>query len=254
VVTSYLKRRDPAPPGSIPDRLRMFVLEVRFYREVAPSLGVRVPGCLRAEEHEDGSTLLELEDLSEWRPGADAASGAELLSGLHSRWEGTAVERWPWLPRQDVSELVDDLFAASWPTIRERRDMTPQARALGDRVVGRVKEAERRAEISGPWTLVHGDASYNNMRTSPTGEVALLDWEDFGAGPGVCDLAWFLVSSVDPKDWDSAIGSYKEAAGLDRALPAAAVQGLLSLAAEDEGTTPDAAGWTARVAEAGRRS
>lgn len=251
--TSHVKRREPAAPGSIPDRLQMFVREVRFYREVAPSIRVRVPGCLRAQEHEDGSTLLELEDLSDWRPGADAAAGAELLRGLHSRWEGTAVERWPWLPRPNVADLVDDLLAASWSTTRERTDMTPQARALGDRLVGWVKEAERRAESAGPSTLVHGDASCNNMRTSPAGEVALLDWEDFGAGPGVCDLAWFLVSSVDPKDWDAAIGSYGGASGLDLALPAAAVQALLSLAAEDEGS-PDAAGWILRVAEAGRRS
>ena len=215
--------------------------------------GVRVPGCLRAEEHEDGSTLLELEDLSDWQPGANATSGAELLNGLHSRWLRTAMERWPWLARQDVSDLVDDLFAASWPTTRARRDMTPPARAFGDGLVGRVKEAERRAGLAGPWTLVHGDASCNNMRTSATGEVALLDWEDFGAGSGVCDLAWFLVSSVDPEDWDAAISSYGSADALDRALPAAAVQGLLSLTAEDEGSQ-GAAGWIERVAEAGQRS
>lgn len=231
----------------------MFVREVRFYREVAPTIGVRVPGCLRAEEHADGSTLLELENLSGWRPGTDPVSGAQLLKALHSRWEGTAVQTWPWLPRPDVSELVDDLFAASWPMTRERRDLTPSAGTFGDMLLGNVQEAERRAESAGPMALVHGDASCKNMRTSPTGEVALLDWEDVGTGPGVGDLAWFLVSSVDPKDWDAAIDSYGGAARLDDALPAAAIQGLLSLTTTDEASA-DAAGWIARVAEAGRRS
>ena len=253
-MASYLKRRDPAPSGSIPDRLQMFGREVRFYREVAPSIGIRVPGCLRAEEYDDGSTFLALEDLSDWRPGVDAASGAALLGSLHLRWGiAAAVGKWPWLPREDVSELVDDLFAASWPTIRERGDMTSDARTLGDSLVGRVTEAERLAESAGPWALVHGDASCDNMRTSPAGEIALLDWEDFGVGPGVCDLAWFLVSSVDPRDWDAAIRSYTGAGVLGHALPAAAVQGLLALASEDEGS-PDAAAWIARLAEARRRS
>lgn len=42
--------------------------------------------------------------------------------------------------------------------------------------------------MAGPLTLVHGDASVQNMRTGPGGEVALLDWEDVSAAPGVLDL------------------------------------------------------------------
>lgn len=37
----------------------MFESEVRFYREIAPYVGVRVPECYRAEAGPDG-TLLEL--------------------------------------------------------------------------------------------------------------------------------------------------------------------------------------------------
>jgi len=249
VATSHIKRRDPAAPGTIPDRLQMFAREVRFYREVAPTIGIRVPGCLRAEVDSDGFTLLELEDLSTWRPGADPVTAAKVLREMHSRWESTAVQTWPWLPRHDVSDLVEDLFAVRWPTIRARADVTPQTRQQGDSLVGGVRQAERESESAGSPTLIHGDASRNNMRTSPSGEVALLDWEDFGVGPGVCDLAWFLVSSVHPREWDAAIGSYGSSDGLDRALPAAIVQALLSLDAEEEGS-PDATARMTSLAEA----
>ena len=71
------------------------------------------------------------------------------------------------------------------------------------------------------------------MRTSPDGQVALLDWEDYGVGPGIVDLAWHLLSSVAPADWDVALAAYGDATGLADALPAVAVQGLLSFAFEE---------------------
>jgi hypothetical protein len=248
--TYFVKRREPARPGSIPDMLQMFTREVRFYREVAPYVGVRVPGCHLAEEH-DGATHLELEDLSSWRPGADPAAAAGLLRDLHARWEGRAVERWPWLPRPEVSDLVGTLYDETWLVARTRRELTDVVRDLGDSLVGRVSEVERRADASGPVTFTHGDASALNMRTSPDGEVALLDWEDYGAGPGIVDLTWHLLSSVAPADWDLALTAYGDTTGLRDALPAVAVQGLLSFAFEEG--YGDARGWVATLEEAARR-
>src|SRR5262249_10274884 len=46
-------------------------------------------------------------------------------------------------------------------------------------------------------------------------------------GPGAVDLAWLLVSSVDPARWDQVIAAYGPAGGLRDALPAVMVQGLL---------------------------
>lgn len=229
----------------------MFTREVRFYREVAPTVGVRVPDCFHAEESNNGSTYLELEDLSDWQAGANPTAGAETLRDLHLRWQGRATRSWPWLPRPDVSALVEELFDEEWARTRQRRDLTSPARALGDKLLGRVAEAERDVD-PGPDTLVHGDASSNNMRTSATGVVALLDWEDFGLGPGISDLAWFLISSVSPEHWNASIEAYGGSDGLNRALPAAAVQALLTLGGEDEGS-PSAAKWIDRVTEAARR-
>jgi fructosamine-3-kinase len=92
-VHGYVKRRPPAEPGSIPVALDMFRAEVRFYREIAPVAGVRVPACYQAEVTDEGGTVLVLEDLSAWQPGADPAAAARLLAGMHRRWEGQAACR-----------------------------------------------------------------------------------------------------------------------------------------------------------------
>jgi hypothetical protein len=251
-VHGHVKRRSWPDRGSIPDVLDMFRCEVRFYREIAPVVGVRVPACYQAEEIAEG-TLLVLEDLSAWQPGADPAVAARLLSGLHRRWEGQAHQHWPWLRAEGAAvDLVEQRFGQTGPQLAAREDLTPSVRALGKRLVGHVTAAEAAAARSGSTTLAHGDASMLNMRTSSDGEVVLLDWEDVSAGPGVCDLAWMLVSSVDPGRWDEVIAAYGRSDRLAEVLPAAAMQGLLSLSGTSAGT-PEATAWIERISAAGDR-
>ncbi len=248
----FIKRRAQPVPGSIPDVLQMFAAEVRFYREIAPVVGVRVPACLKAEE-DAGATLLVLENLGDWDPGADPSEAAWVLSRMHARWEGSARERWPWLRFPDTAtDLVGALFDQTWPSVASRPECTPALRALGERLYRRVPVVEREAAQAGPATLVHGDASMPNLRTSRTGEIALLDWEDVGAAPGVCDLAWMLVSSVDPAQWDETIAAYGSAAGLDSALPAAASQGILSFS-DTPHDSEQAVAWVHRLESAAHR-
>ena len=71
------------------------------------------------------------------------------------------------------------------------------------------------------------------------------------AGPGVYDLAWMLVSSVEPSRWDQAIAAYGRSDDLADVLPAAMVQGLLSLSDNPIGT-PEATAWIERLDAAGK--
>lgn len=222
----------------------MFESEVRFYREIAPYVGVRVPACYRAECGPDG-TLLELEDLSAWMPGAEPAAGARALRALHDRWAGEALERWPWLrPIGAGEDLVAELYNRTWPELAARHDLSAPVQAFGQGLVGRVQEIDQAVESAGVLTLAHGDASAQNLRTGPGGEVAFLDWEDVSAAPGVLDLAWFLVSSVEPEQWSAALAAYGEVDGLDVALPSAMVQGYLSLSDLPDG---EGGAWNARL-------
>lgn len=253
----YVKRRKPAPPGSIPAVLGMFHAEVRFYREIAPALvgsGVRVPACYRAEDGDDG-TLLELEDLSGWQQGADPASAATVLGTMHRRWAGEAPARWPWLrPIGAAIDLVERLYERTWPRLAKRGDLPPGLAAFAGSLAGRVTEAEYAIGDAGPLTLVHGDAQARNMRTGPGGEVALLDWEDVSAAPGVLDLGWLLTASADPARWDDVIAAYggPGQGALVRVLPAVMVQGFLTMADEPAGSA-EAAAWVSRLSEALRR-
>jgi hypothetical protein len=253
-VPPFVKRRTPPAPGSIPDVLGMFHAEVRFYREIAPVVGVRVPACYQASD-DDSGTLLEIEDLSAWSPGADPAAAAGLLGGMHRRWLGEAPQRWPWLrPLGAGVDLVEQLFTETWSSLAGRGDLPPAVATFGARMAerGRVAAAEAAIAAAGPLTLVHGDAQARNMRTSPDGEVALLDWEDVSAAPGVLDLAWLLTASVIPGRWDEAIAAYGPASGLDRVLPAVMVQGLFMMAETPAGSL-EARAQALRLAEGCRR-
>jgi aminoglycoside phosphotransferase (APT) family kinase protein len=124
--------------------------------------------------------------------------------------------------------------------------------ALGEALVGHVEAAELAEGTAGPPTLCHGDASLKNVFSSPNGEIAFVDWEDVRCGAGVADLAWLLVSSVAPTEWDDVIDAYGPSPRLSEVLPAAAAQGVLSFAYVDDGTS-DAAGWVDRLAATSRR-
>jgi len=251
-MPGHVKRRGRPEPGSIAEALDIFGSEVRFYRQIASEAGVRVPACYLAAD-EPGGTLLVLEDLSGWAPGADPAAAARVLAGMHARWAGRAALRWPWLrPVGAAVDLVEDLYRRTWPDLARRGDLPPAVRELGGKLLGKVTESEFTAGRAGPLTLVHGDASAANMRTSTTGEIALLDWEDVSAAPGIGDLAWLLVSSVEPARWQEVASAYGSAERLLDALPAAAVQGLLSLSDSPEGSAA-AAGWNARLMSAAAR-
>ncbi len=248
-MRTFEKRREPAKAGSIPEALDMFRAEVRFYREIAPVVGVRVPVCIEAEDTDEGTRLL-LEDLSSWTPGADPVHLARELAALHRRWEGQALDRWPWLRRVGAAaDLVASLFEEVWPRLRRRSDLTPEAASLGERAIGRVEELAAAGATAGRCTLCHGDVTFNNVFTAPDGEIAFTDWEDVGWAPGVTDLAWLLVSSVTPGRWDEVVQAYGPAQGLTLELPAAGVQGLLTLADLPEGGV-EAQGWVERLTAA----
>ena len=256
-VVSFEKRRAPAEPGSIPDALGMFPSEVRFYREVAPALAgvVRVPACSVATLDDDGSTHLVLEDLSGLSAGGDPVAVARSLRSLHDAFAGAPVGRWPWLRRPGTAaELIATLYDRTWTeALAPRADLPTEVRWLGDVLVDKVALAERLEGLAGPPALCHGDPSARNVFTADDGEIVFVDWEDVRSASGVVDLAWLLVSSVAPGEWDDVIAAYglPEPAWLQTVLPAAAAQGLLSLAGcEDEA---DRAGWESRLSAVGAR-
>jgi hypothetical protein len=121
----------------------MFARELRFYREIAPEVGVRVPECYEADETGEGFRLV-LEDLSSWTEGGGPVKVAVALKQIHQRWLWTAEQRWPWLKRDGRGALaVGELYDRVWSGMQGRPELTPVIRDLGDRFAGRVAALER---------------------------------------------------------------------------------------------------------------
>jgi thiamine kinase-like enzyme len=250
----FTKERARPAPGSIAALLGMFERELRFYREVAPTVGIRVPACYEAHETEHGYRLV-LEDLSTWREGADPVPVAGLLAQLHRRWERRARKRWPWLERSvpAAADEIGRLYDEVWSLVRQRPDVTPLLRHVGEQYLGRVAQLERSEAAFGRPTMIHGDASRRNIRSLTSGEIALVDWEDVRLATGELDLTWFLITSVAPPHWTDVIDAYAPTeVDFKRALRHALTQGILSFGDCEPGSAP-AADWVERLEEAARR-
>jgi len=138
-VRRHAKRRVPPVPGSIAAALDIFGAKVRLYRQIAPVAGVRVPACYQASQTSEG-TVLVLEELSGWQPGAGPAAAAGVLAALHRRWKGQADLRWPWLRRSGAAvNLVEDLFGQTWPGL----GLCPHSQLVSRLATGRALSASR---------------------------------------------------------------------------------------------------------------
>ena len=125
--------------------------EVAFYRDFAPTCGLRVPACYGAEYDPDGGgNLLLLEDLSGFRAGTepspswrqDAEAIMKQMGAFNARWWGREAEiSFPWLAASDEgAERFQEAFAKAWPAVEMLfgADIDPDALRQGARVAERV--------------------------------------------------------------------------------------------------------------------
>ncbi|HLZ69036.1 MAG TPA: phosphotransferase [Dehalococcoidia bacterium] len=198
--TEPLSRRT-AVGGGIYER------EVRFYREVAPTVHIRTPACYAAAvDSASGDFVVLLEDLAPARQGDQIAgcsiAQAELalaeLAGLHApRWGEAALQGLDWLPRPTPVALMrrQQLYQAVWPRFLETYEaaLPPGGVALGERF-GRT--LARALDPDGaPPCITHGDYRIDNMLfgTAEGGyPLAVVDWQTVGIGAGAQDAAYFL--------------------------------------------------------------
>jgi aminoglycoside phosphotransferase (APT) family kinase protein len=206
-------------PRNVIQRVMMNVFElaareVLFYGAVAADVPVRVPRCHGVElDARRGRNVIVLEDLSDTATFRDIRSPA-------SADEAAAVV-----------EALADLHATFWESPRFGRDLAPlRARSaaserLGNRFVGRVLGnlkghaaevvpeeiqhrsrivVERRAEIDDHWrsqpqTLCHGDTHFGNLFFEGPAP-GFLDWQAVMMGPGMRDVSYFMIASVDANE------------------------------------------------------
>jgi len=180
------------PAGTFRDaerRVDAFAREVRFYRELAPLLPIRLPRVYFAAAGDDGSALV-MEDLT-------TLGGADQLHGLAHRqvvatvrtaarvhaafWDSAALHALSWMPAHD--HFFDEGFADHWSSFARTYELRIGREGLrvGERLLARLAWLEERIAAR-PMTVIHGDLRADNLLFAPGAagaapEVVLLDWQ-----------------------------------------------------------------------------
>lgn len=164
------------PANAHPRKTRSYEVEAAFYRDFAPRCG---PVCRVARCHgawvEDDETVFVLEDLGP-SGGADVKACLRWLAAFHGTYLGVAPEGlWEVGTYWHLETRPDEL----------RRMKDPQLRQDAPGLDRQLREARFQ-------TLVHGDAKSANFCQAPGGEVAAVDFQYVGGGPGIRDVAYLL--------------------------------------------------------------
>lgn len=189
--------------------LGLYAKEVRFYREIAPQLDVRVPATYAAEVSEDGSSFILLfEDLAPQRGGnqlescsiEDARHAIVQAAAIHApSWRNPAILGLDWLqPDESASAQVralypqaHALFAQRYADVLEPEFMELCAQlAASDAWLARAHE---------PLGLVHGDFRLDNMLFgigNGAEPIAVLDWQTLTIGNPLTDIGYFLGCGI----------------------------------------------------------
>lgn len=195
--------------------MRTYEVEVSFYRELAPTVGIRTPRChFAALDPDTHDFLLVLEDLAPARQGdqlagcsaAEAALAMDELAKLHApRWGDPAAARIPWLNRNSAASLREGagVLPALLPGFLERYAdrLAPEHVRVAEAFVPRLAmwfDARRE-----PFTVQHGDYRLDNMLfgTAEGGPpLAVVDWQTTSWGPALSDTAYFLGAGLAPED------------------------------------------------------
>ncbi|WP_435742255.1 phosphotransferase family protein [Nocardioides sp. SYSU DS0663] len=188
--------------------------EVRFYRELEPTVAVDVPVCHAATDvTDDGAFTLVLEDLTPAVQGDQLAGGtvaqvraaAENLAGLHGpRWCDPSLLDLGWITAQDAegAALLQEVYG---PAVEAFLDITGPLLTPG--AAATVRDT---VDVIGAWSLarperfgiVHGDYRLDNLLFHPDPEVGVkaVDWQTLSLGLPARDLAYLVATGLDPAE------------------------------------------------------
>jgi len=181
--------------------------EIRFYREVAPTVAGPVAAChLALFDAEEGWFSLLLEDAAPAEQGDQIAGCAPdqarlaltELARIHaSTWEDESIEAKPWLSQPNL--LNQDLLTQLLPGFVERYDdrLAPEHREVCERMVAALDGWL--ASRPRPFTLQHADYRLDNLLFGLPGSpkpLTVVDWQTVSFGPGMLDASYLLAGSL----------------------------------------------------------
>lgn len=214
---SVLVKLPATDPGARAMVAGAYAQELRFYRELAPTVAVRVPAVHFAEMATDGGDFtLVMEDLAPREQGdqiagctpARARAAVVNLAGLHGpRWcdptladvEGLVIQG------PDDAAILAELYGPTTELFIDGR-----AHLLDDATTATLRDC---VDVVGAWVLargerfglVHGDYRLDNLMFPLVGapdedDVVALDWQTLSLGLPVRDLAYFTGTGLSIDD------------------------------------------------------
>jgi len=173
------------PADAHPRKLASYEHEEAWYRHWSPHCRARVPTFLGA--YADAmQRVLVLEDLATAgfdRPAVEVAPCVDWLARLHACFLGAEpLGLWP--------------VGTYWHLATRSEELERMGNAALRREAPTLDRALRLARHQ---TIVHGDAKPANFLACATGEVAAVDFQYTGRGPGVRDLAYLLHPRIDSR-------------------------------------------------------
>lgn len=200
---------------SVGVNLGNYYREVRFYRDLAADAWVTTPKYLFADVDEETSDfVLIMEDLAPAVPGDQtlgvSMEAAALVLGeaakLHaSRWGDDRLDSMHWVMGSAAAPtgVAGDSVRALWRGFIDRygERVTPRCRAIGEVISGAYDQYV--GGYRGPRCMVHNDFRPDNMMfgTAEGGyPVAVVDWQSYGYGCCMADVAYFLAGALSVED------------------------------------------------------
>jgi Phosphotransferase enzyme family len=194
--------------------LGIYESEVRFYQEIAPTVGIRVPRLYWADiESSTGRFTLLLEDLSgAGTPGDMIAGGtpdqaARALDALVDlqapRWSDPALREKVWLAHPSRNQNFFAAVEPALPLFLERF-----ADRLDSKDVEFVEQVVPYANAwaaqmtVGPTVVLHGDYRMDNILFphDPAAPVSVFDWQATRLGPPLVDVSVYLGGCLSLDD------------------------------------------------------
>jgi Phosphotransferase enzyme family len=183
--------------------------ETRFYRHLAPTLGVQTPQAYYTGiDPETGRSIVIMDDVvgngghflsahSPYSP-ATVCGTLEQLARLHgATWGAKDVMELDWLepriramagmyPADVLQNLLDDGRAEGLPGAYRNGETLREAVFL----IGAVE----------PTCVIHGDAHSGNAYLDETGRTCWLDWQVIQAGHWATDVSYHIATALDVED------------------------------------------------------
>jgi hypothetical protein len=184
--------------------------EARFYAQLAPTVGMRVPEAHVAITDDSGLFALLLEDLTgsgcrvsdgTWGIPPDAAAGAiEDLASLHLRFEDPArrAAEAPWVTVQRPASNTYGATMLRYGIDNHRDRLTDAFVEIAELYIAH-HDTLQELWHQGPPTIIHGDPHIGNLFLDG-GRVGFLDWGIINVNTPMRDISYFITMAMSIED------------------------------------------------------